>query len=69
MARATWREIKAQRAAEDPALGTKVNEANLRLDLAQFVYDLRMAAGLTLTELARRMGTTQSAIAGWKVEV
>jgi ribosome-binding protein aMBF1 (putative translation factor) len=38
-------------------------EADLASRLAEIVYRLRTNAGLTQTELARRMGTTQSAIA------
>jgi ribosome-binding protein aMBF1 (putative translation factor) len=58
-----WSEMRRERIAANPALLDKIEEARLRMDLAQFVYDLRTAAGLTQTELARRMGTTQSAIA------
>lgn len=38
-------------------------EADLASRLAEIVYRLRTDAGLTQTELARRMGTTQSSIA------
>jgi ribosome-binding protein aMBF1 (putative translation factor) len=38
-------------------------EADLAGRLAEIVYRLRTTAGLTQTELARRMGTTQSAVA------
>jgi ribosome-binding protein aMBF1 (putative translation factor) len=37
--------------------------ATLAGELAELVYQLRTRAGLTQTELARRMGTTQSSIA------
>jgi ribosome-binding protein aMBF1 (putative translation factor) len=37
-------------------------EADLAGRLADLVYTLRTAAGLTQTELAKRMGTTQSSI-------
>ena len=37
--------------------------AGLAMELAETVFRAREAAGLTQTELARRMGTTQSAIA------
>jgi ribosome-binding protein aMBF1 (putative translation factor) len=47
------------RATFDEAYAT----AGLAMDLAETVYRAREAAGLTQTELARRMGTTQSAIA------
>ena len=38
-------------------------DADLAGRLAEIVYRLRTGAALTQTELARRMGTTQSAIA------
>lgn len=37
--------------------------ADLAMELAETAYRARETAGLTQTELARRMGTTQSAIA------
>jgi ribosome-binding protein aMBF1 (putative translation factor) len=37
--------------------------ATLAGQLAELIYTLRTRAGLTQTELARRMGTTQSSIA------
>ena len=37
--------------------------ATASMKLAELAYNTRSAAGLTQTELARRMGTTQSAIA------
>lgn len=37
--------------------------AGLAMELAETVYRARESAGLTQAELARRMGTTQSAIA------
>lgn len=37
--------------------------AGLAMELAETVFRARETAGLTQTELARRMGTTQSAIA------
>jgi len=38
-------------------------EATLASELAEVIYQLRTAAGLAQTELARRMGTTQPGIA------
>ena len=58
-----WSDIRRRRIGTDPAVAAKIDEARLRLDLGEFVYDLRTAAGLTQAELAERMGTTQSAIA------
>jgi ribosome-binding protein aMBF1 (putative translation factor) len=63
MARRSWNEVRAEKAKTIPNFDQEVTEAQLRMDLAQFVYDLRTAAGLTQSELAQRMGTTQSAIA------
>lgn len=48
-----------QRAVFDEAYAA----AGPAMDLAAEVYAARESAGLTQTELARRMGTTQSAIA------
>jgi ribosome-binding protein aMBF1 (putative translation factor) len=39
-------------------------EAEIRLQLAELVYDARTAAGLSQTELARRAGTRQAVISG-----
>lgn len=47
------------RAAFDEAYAT----AGLAMELAETAYRAREAAGLTQAELARKMGTTQSAIA------
>lgn len=48
----------AERAEYDAAAA----DVDLALDLAQLVYDARTAAGLSQTELARRMGTSQATI-------
>jgi ribosome-binding protein aMBF1 (putative translation factor) len=61
--RRSWKDIRAERATSVEDFVEEVDEARLRMDLAQFVYDLRDAAGITQKELAERMGTTQSAIA------
>lgn len=62
-----WSEVKAaaeaartpeQRAIHDAASV----EADLALDMAELVYNARKAAGLSQTELARRMGTSQGVI-------
>lgn len=57
--RRNWKDIRPESAGSVEDL----DEARLRLDIAQFAYDLRGTAGLTQKELAARMGTTQSAIA------
>ena len=54
--------LAAMSAAERAEYDAAAIEADLALDLAQLVYDARTAAGLSQTELARRMGTSQAAI-------
>ncbi len=57
-------EVRGRHPIEDQAAYDRAYaEADLAGRLAEIVYRLRTAAGLTQTELARRMGTTQSAIA------
>jgi Predicted transcriptional regulator with C-terminal CBS domains len=64
MARLTLDELKAKYPPEDPDEYAKAYAAaTLAGELAELVYALRTHAGLTQTELARRMGTTQSSIA------
>lgn len=45
--------------AEDLELGQEFRQS---FEIAQQVYDLRMRAGLTQRELAKRVGTTESVI-------
>ncbi|HBW19619.1 MAG: helix-turn-helix domain-containing protein [Streptosporangiaceae bacterium] len=64
MANITLDELRAKyppqdREEYDRAYATAI----LAGQLAELVYTLRTRAGLTQTELARRMGTTQSSIA------
>jgi ribosome-binding protein aMBF1 (putative translation factor) len=57
-------EVRRQHPIEDQdAYDRAYAEADLASRLAEIVYRLRTNAGLTQTELAKRMGTTQSAIA------
>ncbi|TAN20319.1 MAG: XRE family transcriptional regulator [Actinomycetota bacterium] len=57
-------ELQAAHPVKDQAeYGRAYADADLAGQLAEIVYHLRTAAGLTQSELARRMGTTQSAIA------
>ena len=47
---------------DDPALKQLVEDARLNARVAQRLYALRTEAGLSQSELARRVGTTQSVI-------
>jgi transcriptional regulator with XRE-family HTH domain len=42
---------------------TLLREASAKLDIAELIYDARLAAGLTQAQLAAKVGTTQSVIA------
>jgi transcriptional regulator with XRE-family HTH domain len=62
-----WRELEAKKLAamsrEERAEFDRAEvEAEARLQLAELVYNTRHTAGLTQVELARRVGTTQTAI-------
>ncbi len=64
MANITLDELRAKYAPEDrDEYNRAYAVATLAGQLAELVYRLRTRAGLTQTELARRMGTTQSSIA------
>ncbi len=54
---------RANPVIDQAAYDSAYAEATLASELAEVVYQLRTAAGLTQTELARRMGTTQPGIA------
>ena len=41
-------------------------DAGRAMDLAELVYAARTEAGLTQTQLAAAMGTSQSAVAAWE---
>jgi ribosome-binding protein aMBF1 (putative translation factor) len=45
---------------DDAELRTLVEEATLNAQVAQSIYDARKAAGMTQSELAELIGTTQS---------
>ena len=60
--RSTWTDIKKQRPLSDEGRTAYADEARISA-FRELVYRLRSEAGLTQSELAERMGTTQSAIA------
>ncbi len=55
----SWERLKAERVLDQAAYDDEARISAFR----EFVYRLRVDAGLTQAELAGRMGTTQSAIA------
>lgn len=66
-AHSRWSDVKARRlAAMSPEERVRYEEAYVETrqdrELGQLIYDLRTEAGLTQAELAKRMGTSQSAI-------
>jgi ribosome-binding protein aMBF1 (putative translation factor) len=54
--------ILAQMTGKDPELQRQFEEEVANREIGQKIYDLRERAGLTQTELARRVKTTQSVI-------
>ena len=63
--------LRAQRQAamtedEREIYNTAYAEAGWAMELAELVYTTRIQAGLTQAQLARAMGTSQSAIAAWE---
>ena len=63
--------LRAQRRAamtdaEREVYDAAYREAGWAMDLAELVYTTRTEAGLTQTELATAMGTSQSAVAAWE---
>jgi transcriptional regulator with XRE-family HTH domain len=60
--RTTWSELKDRRPLSAERRAACEDEARIAA-FREFVYRLRIDAGLTQAELAERMGTTQSAIA------
>ncbi|MBI3118510.1 MAG: XRE family transcriptional regulator [Candidatus Hydrogenedentes bacterium] len=47
---------------DDPEMQELIREAEIRLRIAQLIYDARQRAGLTQTQLAKRVGTTKGII-------
>ena len=56
-------EILKHRIDQDPELASYVEEERRRLNLADKIKKARMEAGLLQADVARRIGTTQSAVA------
>ncbi len=57
-------ELKKRRRAENPDdYDRAFAESKIAADFGQLVHDLRVRSGVSQTELARRMQTTQSTIA------
>ena len=55
-------EIMKDMIDDDPQLQEMYNEATVNAHVAQLIYDARTEAGLSQTELARMIDTTQSVI-------
>ena len=55
--------ILKHRISQDPELAAYVEAERLRLNLADKIRTARLEAGLSQSELAGRIGTTQSAVA------
>jgi ribosome-binding protein aMBF1 (putative translation factor) len=58
----TWRELRRER-AESPAYQAGYERARRRYELGKKVRELREVRGMSQSELAQRMGTTQSVVA------
>lgn len=48
---------------DDPEIQEMLREERVNLEVAQMIYDARNAAGMTQSQLAEVVGTSQSAIA------
>jgi transcriptional regulator with XRE-family HTH domain len=62
MSRKTWKELRDER-LKSPEARTGYERARKAFELAERVRELREAQGLSQSELARRIGSTQPAIA------
>lgn len=64
----TLQELKA-RSMKDPRFRKEYEDVDAQFSLVESIIGARLTANLTQTEVAKRMGTTQSAIArlegGW----
>jgi ribosome-binding protein aMBF1 (putative translation factor) len=59
----THRQIVGRRARKSPAYRNTFEKTLQQIDLALLVREMREDAGFTQTELAKKVGTTQSVIA------
>ena len=57
----TWKDVKAER--DTPAVRAGYDRARRAFEFAAQVRTLRERSGISQVELARRMGTSQSAVA------
>ncbi len=55
-------EILSKLVGHDEALQREIQEASLNVRIAEMLFEARTTAGITQTELAERVGTTQSVI-------
>ncbi len=60
--RSDWQEMRSRRMAE-PGAAEAYDAARLACELGRQVRELRVAQGVSQTELARRAGMTQPAVA------
>lgn len=60
--RSDWQELRSRRMAE-PGAAEAYDAARLAFELGRQVRELRVQQGLSQTELARRAGMTQPAVA------
>lgn len=56
------RRVLDQLIGNNPAIRRMIQEERAKLDVAQKIHDLREKAGLTQSELAMKIGSTQSVI-------
>ncbi len=58
----SWKKLRAELMAQ-PGAQDGYERAKRRIEFGVLVYEARMAASISQSELARRMGTNQAAIA------
>ncbi len=63
MAKTKFEEYLKESIKNEPELEVKLRKAEIALDIAYQIYDLRQKKGLTQTELAKLIGVNQSNIA------